>query len=69
MDITMPEMTGVEALKSIMEYDPKAKIVMLSAMGQENLVKECILSGAKTFIVKPFKNEQVIDTLNKILAV
>lgn len=69
MDITMPEMTGVDALKNIMKYDPKAKVVMLSAMGQESLVKECILNGAKTFIVKPVKDEQVVQTLNKILAV
>jgi two-component system, chemotaxis family, chemotaxis protein CheY len=69
MDITMPVMTGVDALKNIIQYDPKAKVVMLSAMGQENLVKECILSGAKTFLVKPVKDEQVVLTLNKLLAV
>jgi two-component system, chemotaxis family, chemotaxis protein CheY len=68
MDITMPEMTGIEALKAIRQQDPNAKIVMMSAMGQEGMVKEAILSGAKTFIVKPFKEEHVIDTLNKIAA-
>jgi two-component system, chemotaxis family, chemotaxis protein CheY len=66
MDITMPEMSGIEALKAIKQHDPNAKIVMMSAMGQEGMVKEAILSGAKSFIVKPFKEEHVISTLNKI---
>ncbi len=68
MDITMPEMTGIEALKAIREFDPGAKVVMVSAMGQEVLVREAIMNGAKSFIVKPFKDEHVIQTLNKILA-
>jgi two-component system chemotaxis response regulator CheY len=67
MDITMPEMTGIEALKAIRQHDPNAKVVMMSAMGQEGMVKEAIISGAKTFIVKPFKEEHVVQTLNKIL--
>lgn len=66
MDITMPEMTGLEALKVITQQDPKAKVVMVSAMGQEELVKESIIHGAKTFIVKPFKEDHVIQTLKKI---
>lgn len=66
MDITMPEMDGVEALKKIRDIDPKAKVVMLSAMGQESMVKDAILSGAKNFIVKPFNEEHVIQTLNKV---
>jgi two-component system, chemotaxis family, chemotaxis protein CheY len=66
MDITMPEMTGIEALKSIMEFDTKAKVVMVSAMGQETLVREAIMHGAKSFIVKPFKEDYVVQTLNKI---
>lgn len=69
MDITMPEMTGIEALKKIKTFDPSAKVIMLSAMGQESMVKEAILSGAKTFIVKPFKEEHVVQTLNKVLSV
>ncbi|MGB8450937.1 MAG: response regulator [Anaerocolumna sp.] len=69
MDITMPEMTGIEALKLIMEYDPKAKVLMVSAMGQETLVKESIISGARSFIIKPFKEEQVIQSLNKLVAI
>jgi two-component system chemotaxis response regulator CheY len=68
MDITMPEMDGIQALKAIRQFDPKAKVIMVSAMGQEGLVKEAIISGAKTFIVKPFKEEQVIQTLTKIAA-
>ncbi len=67
MDITMPEMTGLEALKEIIAFDPKAKVVMISAMGQERMVMEAISYGAKTFIVKPFKEEHVIQTLNKVL--
>lgn len=69
MDITMPEMTGIEALKAIRQQDPKAKVVMVTAMGQEGMVKDAIISGAKSFIVKPFKEEHVIQTLNKVLSV
>lgn len=68
MDITMPDMTGLEALKLIMDLDPKARVVMVSAMGQESMVKEAIMSGARTFIVKPFKEEHVVSTVNKLLA-
>lgn len=66
MDITMPEMTGIEALKEIMAYDPEAKVVMVSAMGQEHMVMEAIQNGAKSFIVKPFREDHVIQTLNKL---
>jgi len=66
MDVTMPEMSGLEALKAIMKLDPAAKVVMVSAMGQEAVVKEAILNGAKSFIVKPFKEDHVIQTLSKI---
>lgn len=67
MDITMPEMTGLEALKHIRSFDPDAKVIMITAMGQEHLVKEAILSGAKSFIVKPFKEDHVVQTLKKVL--
>jgi two-component system chemotaxis response regulator CheY len=67
MDITMPEKDGIGALKEIYQYDPKARVVIVSAMGQEVLVREAITSGAKSFIVKPFKEEHVIHTLQKIL--
>lgn len=66
MDITMPEMDGVQALKVIKQFDPSAKVVMITAMGQESMVKDAILSGAKGFIVKPFKEENVITGLNKL---
>lgn len=68
MDITMPEMTGIEALKSICQHDPDARVVMVSAMGQEALVREAILNGAKSFIVKPYKEDFIINTLNSVLA-
>lgn len=68
MDITMPEMSGMEALKSIKQFDPKANIVMVSAMGQEGMIREAIMLGAKSFIIKPFKEDHVIQTLKKILS-
>lgn len=66
MDITMPEMTGIEALKAIKQSNPKAKVVMVSAMGQESFVKEAIINGATHFLVKPLEEEKVISTLNKV---
>jgi len=65
MDITMPELTGIDALKAIMEFDANAKIVMITALGQEEMVRQAIVLGAKSFIVKPFKEEQIVSTLNK----
>lgn len=65
MDITMPEMDGIAAVKRIMAFDPHAKIVMISAMGQKDMVLEAITSGAKGFIVKPFKEPDVVETLSK----
>ena len=67
MDITMPEMDGIQAVKEIKRINPKSKIIMISALGQESYVKEAVISGAAGFIVKPFKEEQVIKALNKIL--
>ena len=66
MDITMPEMSGLEALKEITKADPQAKVVMVSAMGQEAMVREAIVSGAKGFIVKPFKEDGIIAALKKL---
>ena len=66
MDITMPEMDGLQALKLIKQFDPDAKVVVVSAMGQEPVVKDAILSGAKSFIVKPFKEDFVLKTLNSL---
>lgn len=67
MDITMPKLSGIEALKSIMEYDSQAKVVMISAMGQEEMVRKSIICGAKSFVVKPFKEEHVIKALSKFV--
>lgn len=69
MDITMPEMTGIEALKEIKAFDPQAKVIMVSAMGQERMVKDAIISGAKTFIVKPFKEDRLFQTISKVLGI
>lgn len=66
MDITMPEMDGVEALKEIKAFDPNAKILMCSAMGQQSMVMEAIREGALDFIVKPFDSERVIKALDKV---
>ncbi|MDF2543989.1 MAG: response regulator [Herbinix sp.] len=66
MDITMPDMDGVKVLKLIRALDNNASIVMISALGQESYVKEAVINGAKGFIVKPWKDEYVIQTLNKI---
>lgn len=67
MDITMPNMDGLEALKAIRAQDGNANIVMCSAMGQEAMVIEAIQSGAKDFIVKPFKPERILKTVTSIV--
>ncbi|NHN31902.1 response regulator [Paenibacillus agricola] len=69
MDITMPEMDGVEAVKEIRKLDPAAKIIMCSAMGQKAMVVQAITSGAKDFIVKPFQKERVLESVDKVLGV
>lgn len=66
MDITMPEMDGLTALKEILQVNPKANIIMVSAMGQEAMVREAIISGAKGFIVKPFKEEGILSAIDKL---
>ncbi len=67
MDITMPNMDGLEALKAIKEENPDSQVVMCSAMGQESMVIEAIKSGAKDFIVKPFKPERILSTVSNII--
>ena len=67
MDITMPNMDGLEALKAIKSKDPNANIVMCSAMGQESMVIDAIKSGAKDFIVKPFKPDRILKTVSSIV--
>lgn len=68
MDITMPEMDGLTALKHIRAIDPKAKVIMLTALGQESVVLEAIKSGARDFVVKPFERDRVMSAINKLLA-
>ena len=63
MDITMPEMTGLEAVSVIREYDPKAKIIMCSAMGQQSMVLQAIKNGACNFIVKPFEKSKLMEAI------
>jgi two-component system chemotaxis response regulator CheY len=67
MDITMPNMDGLEALKAIRAKDGSANVVMCSAMGQESMVMDAVRSGAKDFIVKPFKPDRVLKTVSTIL--
>lgn len=67
MDITMPNMDGLEALQAIRAKDASANIVMCSAMGQESMVMDAVRFGAKDFIVKPFKSDRVIKTVTSIL--
>ena len=67
MDITMPNMDGLEALKAIRAKDGSANVVMCSAMGQESMVMDAVRSGAKDFIVKPFKPDRVLKTVTSIL--
>jgi two-component system chemotaxis response regulator CheY len=67
MDITMPEMDGIQALKAIKGIDPSATIIMCSAMGQQAMVIEAIQSGAKDFIVKPFQAERVLEAVKKAI--
>jgi two-component system chemotaxis response regulator CheY len=67
MDITMPEMSGLEAVKRIRALDSQAKIIMCSAMGQQSMVIEAIQSGAKDFVVKPFQADRILEAVAKVL--
>ena len=67
MDIVMPEMGGIEAVKEIMKLDKTAKIIMVSAMGQQQLVVEAIQAGAKDFVVKPFESSRILSAIERIL--
>lgn len=66
MDITMPRMDGITAIKKIMEIDPQAKIIVCSAMGQKALVIEALNAGARDFIVKPFQADRIVNALQKV---
>ncbi|PHJ14104.1 chemotaxis protein CheY [Fervidobacterium sp. SC_NGM5_G05] len=67
MDITMPEMNGIDATKEIKKFDPNATVIVCSAMGQQAMVIEAIQAGAKDFIVKPFQAARVIEAIQKVL--
>jgi len=67
MDITMPEMDGLTALKEIRALDPEARVVMLTALGQDTVVVEALKSGAKDFVVKPFETDRVLSAIGKAL--
>jgi two-component system chemotaxis response regulator CheY len=68
LDITMPEMDGLTALKEIKKIDPGARVAMVTAMGQQSMVMEALKSGARDFVLKPFQPERVLDSLRKLLA-
>ena len=68
MDVVMPKMNGIEALKAITTLDPNAKVVMCTAVGQEQMVKLAIKTGAKGYIVKPFQAPKVLEEVNNILS-
>ncbi|HID32367.1 MAG TPA: response regulator [bacterium (Candidatus Stahlbacteria)] len=67
MDIIMPDMSGIEAVKEIVKIDPKARILMVSAMGQQSLVIEAIQAGALDYVVKPFQPSRVLEAIERIL--
>jgi two-component system chemotaxis response regulator CheY len=68
LDITMPEKDGLQALREILSFDPTARVVMCSALGQESKVLESIKAGAKDFVVKPFQPQRVLEAVGKALA-
>ena len=68
MDIVMPDMGGIEAVREICKSDPEAKILMCSAIGQQALVVEAIQAGAKDFVVKPFQPSRVLEAVQRVLA-
>jgi two-component system chemotaxis response regulator CheY len=68
MDMVMPEMDGITAVKQIVANDPEAKIIMCTSMGQQALVVEAIQAGAKSFITKPFQPPKILETIQKVLA-
>ncbi|MCL2609504.1 MAG: response regulator [Treponema sp.] len=67
MDITMPVMDGVTALEKILEFDKDAQVIMVSALGKEDVVKKCLLTGAKSYIVKPLDRKKVLERVISIL--
>lgn len=67
MDITMPEMDGIQALREIRKEDPNARVIMCSAMGQQAQVTESLKAGARDYIVKPFQSDRVLDVVKKVM--
>ncbi len=67
MDITMPQKTGIEALAEIRGFDPQAKVIMLTALGQESMVVQAVQAGARDYVVKPFDPDRVMLALKKVL--
>jgi two-component system chemotaxis response regulator CheY len=67
MDITMPEMDGISAVREIKQFDTNAKVIMCTAMGQKNMVMEAVQAGAKDFIVKPFQPDKVLESVQKLI--
>ncbi len=67
MDIVMPKLNGIEAVRRIMQFDPNAKIIMVTALGQETFVLDAIKAGAREFIIKPFRNEEIIKVVAKTI--
>ncbi|QEN06108.1 response regulator [Thiospirochaeta perfilievii] len=67
MDITMPKMDGVTALEKIMEFDKNAKVIMVSALGKQDLVKKALMTGAKNYIVKPLDRKKVLERVVSVL--
>lgn len=68
MDVTMPEMDGIAAVKEIKKLDPQARIIMCTALGQKHLVLEAVSAGARDYVVKPFQPERVLEALGKLVA-
>jgi len=67
MDITMPRLDGVSALSKIMDFDKEAKVIMISALGKEDLVKDALIKGAKNYIVKPLNRTKVLERIKAVL--
>jgi len=68
MDIVMPDMGGIDAMKKILLDHPEARVIMCSALGQDSMVLEAIKSGARDFIIKPFQESQVLEVVNRVCA-
>jgi len=67
LDITMPKKDGLQVLKEVIEFDKEAKIIMISAIGKQDYVKEALILGAKNYIVKPLNREKVLERVRKVL--